>query len=109
MSEDIFSRLVQMIIDQKESLNPEVLAEWYSIIKEDFMKIAPEELKDKFEYEQDPVLPMKFKIKISKRAIEYFIMAVERNLPKMPKPTQIYFMKVEDMVLQKYKEEGKSY
>ncbi|MGC8599753.1 MAG: hypothetical protein ACP5LX_01665 [Nitrososphaeria archaeon] len=107
MSEDMVFKMVQYIIEQKESLTPEVLSEWYNIIKEDYIKIAPDELKDKLEIEQDPILPMKFNVKVSKRAIEYFIAAVEKNLSRMPKPTQIYFMKVEELVLKRYEEEVK--
>ncbi len=103
-------KMAQYIIEQKESLTPEVLSEWYNIILEDYVKMAPEELKGKLEIQQDPILPMKFNIKVSKRAIDYFIAAVEKNLNRMPKPTQIYFMKVEELVLKKYQEEvnGKS-
>ncbi len=110
VSEDMVFKMAQYIIEQKESLTPEVLSEWYNIILEDYIKTAPEELKDKLEIQQDPILPMKFNIKVSKRAIEYFIAAIEKNLNRMPKPTQIYFMKVEELVLKKYEEEvnGKS-
>ena len=74
MSDDILSfdtiaKLVQAIIDQKEGLSPEVLMEWYQIIMEDYQKAAPAELKDKFSVIQDPILPMKFKLNISKRGI----------------------------------------
>ncbi len=98
-------KLAQYIIEQRDSLLPEVLAEWYNVIKEDYIKLAPDELKDKLEIVQDPILPMKFNIKISKRGVNYLIMAIEKNLSKMPKPTQIYFLKVEDMILEKYKED----
>jgi len=106
LSIDTIARLVQTIVDQKEGLSPEVLMEWYQIIQEEYQKIAPEELKDKFTVIQDPILPMKFKVDISKRAISYLIKAIEDNLPKMPIATKIYFMKVEDNVQESYKRES---
>ncbi|MCL4343530.1 MAG: hypothetical protein JRN26_07255 [Nitrososphaerota archaeon] len=106
LSIDTIAKLVQTIVDQKEGLSPEVLLEWYQIIQEDYQKIAPEEFRDKFTVIQDPILPMKFKVDISKRAISYLVKAIEDNLPKMPIATKIYFMKVEDTIQENYKREG---
>lgn len=103
LSFDTIAKLVQTIVDQKEGLSPEVLMEWYQIIREDYQKAAPEELRDKFSVVQDPILPMKFKVDVSKRGISYLIRAIENNLPKMPIATRIYFMKVEDSIQENYK------
>ncbi|MGC8661618.1 MAG: hypothetical protein ACP5TZ_03840 [Nitrososphaeria archaeon] len=106
LSIDTIAKLVQTIVDQKEGLSPEVLMEWYQIIQEDYQKIAPGEIKDKFAVIQDPILPMKFKVDISKRGITYLVRAIEDNLPKMPIATKIYFMKVEETIQENYKKES---
>ncbi|MDG7036419.1 MAG: hypothetical protein JRN37_04565 [Nitrososphaerota archaeon] len=96
MDDDILSfnaieRLAKYIEDQKNGLAPEILSEWYNIIGDDFRSTAPEELKDTFKVTQDPILPQKFKIEISRRAVQYLIRSIERNLPKMPYATYGYF------------------
>ena len=41
---------------------------------------------------------MKFNLDISKRAVRYFAIAVENNLPNMPYSTQMYFLKVQEIL-----------
>lgn len=106
LSIDTIAKLVQTIVDQKEGLSPEVLMEWYQIVQEDYQKIAPEEIKDKLTVIQDPILPMKFKVDVSKRGISYLVRAIEDNLPKMPIATKIYFMKVEETIQENYRKES---
>ena len=42
-------------------------------------------LQDKINVKQDQILPMKFNLDISKRAVRYFMIAVENNLAQMRK------------------------
>ena len=41
---------------------------------------------------------MKFNLDISKRAVQYFMMAVEKNLDHMPYSTKLYFLKVQEIM-----------
>ena len=41
---------------------------------------------------------MKFKIDISKRAVRYFMMAIDNNIGKMPYSTKLYFRKVQEIM-----------
>ena len=58
--------------------------------------MAPDWLVDKINVKQDPILTMKFNLDISKRAVRYFMMAVDNNLGNMPNSTKLYFLKVEE-------------
>ncbi len=80
----------------QEGLHPENLAFWYSKIITDTKEMAPPWLVDKIKVKQDPILPMKFNLDISKRAVRYFMMAVDNNLDKMPSSTRLYFLKVQE-------------
>jgi len=60
--------------------------------------MAPPWLQDKINVKQDPILPMKFNLDISKRAVRYFMIAVENNLQQMPYSTQLYFLKVQEIL-----------
>ena len=80
----------------QEGLHPENLAFWYDVIIKESREMAPAWLADKINVKQDPILPMKFNLDISKRAVRYFMMAVDNNLHKMPTSTKLYFLKVEE-------------
>lgn len=80
----------------QEGLHPESLAFWYSQIIKEAKEMAPAWLVDKINVKQDPILPMKFNLDISKRAVRYFMMAVDDNLVKMPSSTRLYFLKVQE-------------
>lgn len=82
----------------KDELLPENLALWYYKITEEAVDMAPPWLQDKIKVHQDPVLPMKFKLDISKRAIKYFIIATENNMDVMPLVTKIYFLKLQEAI-----------
>ncbi len=96
--EELIKRLVYAIMEQKEELAPDALSEWYNIIIEEFRKRAPEEFREKLQVKQNPLLPMKFEIVVSKRALKYFFEAVESVMPRMPFVTQVYFLKVIELV-----------
>jgi hypothetical protein len=80
----------------QEGLHPQNLAFWYDVIIKESKEMAPAWLVDKINVKQDPILPMKFNLDISKRAVRYFMMAVDNNLHKMPISTKLYFLKVEE-------------
>ena len=80
----------------QEGLHPENLAFWYSEIIKEAKDMAPPWLADKINARQDPILPMKFNLDISKRAVRYFMIAVDNNLEKMPSTTKLYFLKVQE-------------
>jgi hypothetical protein len=102
LSIDTIAKLAKKIENLKEGLNPEVIYEWFVIVEEEAKAKAPAELRDLIRVKQDPILPMKFKIDISRRAVKYFIDAIENNLEKMPLATRLYFQKVEEVILSEY-------
>ena len=80
------------------SLQPENLEYWYKKITAETIEILPPWLADKMNIIQDPILPLKFNIDISKRAVRYFMQVIDYNLPNMPYTMQLYFMKVQEIV-----------
>ena len=79
-------------------LQPENLEYCYKKITAETIEILPPWLADKMNIIQDPILPLKFNVDISKRAVRYFIQVIDYNLPNMPYTTQLYFMKVQEIV-----------
>ena len=61
-------------------------------------EMAPPWLQDKIKVHQDPILPMKFNLDISKRAVRYFMIVVDENLDSMPYSTKLYFLKVQEIM-----------
>ena len=82
----------------RSGLQPEHLEYWYKKIIDETIEILPPWLIDKINIKQDPILPLKFDIDISKRAVRYFMQVIDYNLQKMPYTTQLYFMKVQEIV-----------
>lgn len=82
----------------RDGLLPENLAYWYDKIISESIEMAPPWLQDKIMVKQDPILPMKFDLDISKRAVRYFAIAIDNNLDSMPSSTRIYFLKVQKMI-----------
>jgi len=80
------------------SLQPGNFEYWYKKITDETLEILPPWLVDKINLVQDPILPLKFNIDISKRAVRYFMQVIDYNLQKMPYTTQLYFMKVQETV-----------
>ncbi len=92
----MMKKFVTNVTGLQEGLHPENLAFWYSKIIEEAKDMAPPWLVDKIKVRQDPVLPMKFNLDISKRAVRYFMIAVDNNLDGMPNSTRLYFLKVQE-------------
>ena len=82
----------------KEGLHPENLSFWYKKIFNETREMAPPWLQDKINLKQDPILPMKFNIDISKRAVKYMMIAIDNNLDNMPYSTRLYFLKVQEIM-----------
>ena len=80
----------------KQGLQPENLSFWYDKIIKETIEMAPPWLQEKIKVRQDPILKMKFNLDISKRAVRYFMIAVDNNLDYMPYSTKLYFLKVEE-------------
>lgn len=94
----VLQRLLQEIEDVKLGLDPEVLAGWYGKIAGDARAEAPRHLTDSIDVIQDPILPMKFEFKTSKRAVKYVLEAIDRNLADMPTATRLYFQKLSELI-----------
>jgi len=82
----------------RDGLLPENLALWYDKIIEEARDMAPPWLQDKINVRQNPMLPMKFELDISKRAVKYFVIAMNNNLDAMPETTQLYFLRLQEMI-----------
>lgn len=82
----------------KDGLDPENLAYWYQKIISETREMAPPWLTDKINVKQDSILPMKFNIDISKRAVRYLIIIIDNNLDNMPYSTRLYFLKVQEIM-----------
>ena len=86
------------ITNLKHSLHPENIDYWYKKIMEETIEIVPPWLVNKINVKQDPILPLKFNINISKRAVSYFMQVIDYNLVKMPYTTRLYFLKVQEIM-----------
>ena len=82
----------------KQGLDPENIAYWYRKVVSDAKEMAPPWLTDKINVKQDPILYIKFNLDISKRAVRYFMMAVDNNIDQMPYSTKLYFLKVQEIM-----------
>ena len=69
----MLNKIDEDVINLKQGLHPENLDYWYKKIIDETIEIVPPWLVDKINVKQDPILPLKFKINISKRAVRYFI------------------------------------
>lgn len=94
----MMKKLSTDVLNLQEGLHPENLSYWYDIIIKESIESAPPWLQDKINVEQDNLLPMKFNLNISKRAVRYFMIAVDENLDSMPYSTKLYFLKVQEIM-----------
>ena len=94
----LLQKLQNDVQQLQKGLQPDHLSFWYQKIISDTKEMAPPWLQDKINVKQDPILPMKFNLDISKRAVRYFMIAVENNLSQMPYSTQLYFLKVQEVL-----------
>ncbi len=94
----MMNKIENDVTNLQKGLHPENLAYWYGKIIKETKEMAPPWLQDKIKVKQDPILQMKFNLDISKRAVRYFMIAVEQNLDKMPYSTHLYFLKVQEIM-----------
>ena len=96
----MLNKLDNDVSHMQQGLQPENLVYWYDVVIRETKRFAPSHLHDKINVIQDPILPMKFNLDISKRAVKYFMMATDDNLDKMPYTTKLYFLKVQEILTQ---------
>jgi hypothetical protein len=96
MADHMARKLQGSVESLQDGLQPESLSAWYGIIISQTKKTAPPWLYDRISVRQDPTLPMKFKLDISRRAVKYFMMAVDSNIDLMPQSTRLYFLRVQE-------------
>ena len=94
----VLNKLLQEFEDLKLGLDPTVLAGWYNKVADDARVLAPAHLVDSIDVLQDPILPMKFEFKTSKRAVKYVLEAIDENLEEMPMATRLYFQKLAELI-----------
>ena len=94
----LLQKLQNDVQELQKGLQPDHLSFWYQKIISDTKEMAPPWLQDKINVKQDPILPMKFNLDISKRAVRYFMIAVDNNLDDMPYSTKLYFLKVQELM-----------
>ena len=94
----LLQKLQNDVQQLQQGLQPDHLSFRYQKIIAETREMAPPWLQDKINVKQDPILPMKFNLDISKRAVRYFVIAVENNLSNMPSSTQMYFLKVQEIL-----------
>ena len=92
----MLKKLDNDVSHMQQGLWPENLAYWYDVVIQDARHLAPLHLQEKINVKQDPILPMKFNLDISKRAVCYFMAAIDDNSTKMPLTTKLYFLKVQE-------------
>jgi hypothetical protein len=94
----VLNRLVQEIENLKLGLEPDVLAGWYNKVASDAKAKAPKELADLIDVIQNPILPMKFEFRTSRRTVKYVLEAIDDNLGAMPTATRLYFQKLSELI-----------
>ncbi len=94
--QNLAKKLESDVKNMQDGLQPELLATWYEKIISDAIEMAPPWLQDKIAAKQDPILPQKFHLDISKRAVRYFLMATDSNMAAMPYTTAMYFLRVQE-------------
>ena len=98
VTSQIIKKLNNDMVQIQKGLQPDQLSFWYQKIISDTRDMAPPWLQDKIKVKQDAILPMKFNIDISKRAVRYLMICIDNNLPQMPYTTQLYFLKVQEIM-----------
>ena len=102
MESSLAMKINNIIKDMQDGLDPEVLANWYSVVQSRARELCPEDLCEKINVEQDSILAMKFKLNISKRTVPFVVSAIEQTLPEMPYSTRLYFEKVQEIILEEF-------
>ena len=104
ISDKSLQELITVIEESKTGFDIDILDKWYFRIIESAKEEATNHLIQSISYEQDDVLPMKFKINCSKRAVPHLNKAIEHYMPEMQYVTQLYFQVVQQIVQKEYEE-----
>ena len=96
--------LTSIIEESTTGFDTDVLDGWFFKIIEYTKDEAPHHLIDSISYEQDNLLPMKFKINCSKRAVPNLNQAINYFMPDMQYVTQLYFQVVQQIIEKGYNE-----
>ena len=95
----ISAKIDESIQNLRIGLDPEVLAYWYKQIEYQSIEKAEDEQKEKIYFEQDKILWMKFHIHIPIYSIPTILEIIENNIPLMKYSTQLYFRKIQEILL----------
>ena len=98
VTSQIIKKLNSDIVQIQKGLQPDQLSFWYKKIISETRDMAPPWLQDKIKVKQDAILPMKFNVDVSKRAVRYLMICIDNNLQQMPYATQLYFLKVQEIM-----------
>ena len=98
VTSQIIKKLSNDMAQIQKGLQPDQLSFWYKKIISETKDMAPPWLQDKIKVKQDPILPMKFNVDISKRAVRNLMICIDNNLQQMPYTTQLYFLKVQEIM-----------
>ena len=98
VTSQIIKKLNNDITQIQTGMQPDQLSFWYHKIFSDTKEMEPPWLQDKIKVKQDPILPMKFNLDVSKRAVRYLMVCIDNNLQQMPYATQLYFLKVQEIM-----------
>ena len=98
VTSQIIKKLNNDITQIQKGMQPDQLSFWYQKIISDTKEMAPPWLQDKIKVKQDPILPMKFNLDVSKRAVRYLMVCIDNNLQQMPYATQLYFLTVPEIM-----------
>lgn len=98
LANHMLNKISTEVTELKDGLNPENIAYWYKKVVGEAKEMAPPWLVDKINVKQDPILHMKFNVDISKRAVMYFMIAINNNIDEMPYSTRLYFLKVQEIM-----------
>ena len=98
VTSQIIEKLNNDIAQIQKGLQPDQLSFWYQKIISDTKDMSPPWLQDKIKVKQEAILPMKFNVDISKRAVRYLMISIDNNLQQMPYTTQLYFLKVQEIM-----------
>ena len=80
VTSQIIQKLNNDITEIQKGLQPDQLSFWYQKVISDTKEMAPPWLQDKIKVKQDPILPMKFNLDVSKRAVRYLMVCIDKNL-----------------------------
>ena len=98
VTSQIIEKLNNDIAQIQKGLQPDQLSFWYQKIISDTKDMSPPWLQNKIKVKQDAILPMKFNVDISKSAVRYLMISIDNNLQQMPYTTQLYFLKVQEIM-----------